>query len=460
MDSTTSADRLSVPKGRLYQLAGPVRRFLKVESASGIALVICAAVALILANSPAADAFHHFWDTPVVIGFGPAAAGNPFYIAKPLHFWINDALMVLFFFVVGLEIKREIVAGELSSIQKAALPVVGALGGMIAPAAIYLALEHGTPGERGWGVPMATDIAFVVGVLAVCGPRVPFGLKIFLLSLAIADDIGAILVIALAYSGAPDFVALGAAGCGFAFIYGLNRLGVRTVGIYLVAGAGIWLAVLHSGIHPTIAGVLLGLLTPSTAWVGQATLRDALSSALGRVEERGPDADDLQHLGFAVKESVSPLERLVHHLHPWVAFLIMPLFALSNAGVAFRPAAMFDPVSLAVIAGLVIGKPLGIFGFSFLAVQLGIAKLPTGVNWRLIAAGGCLGGIGFTMSLFVANLGLPENLLDAGKSGILLGSGLSALMGTVLLMRSISRPNAPTPTDGRSSPPPASPDFT
>ena len=419
-----SSDAIGLPRGAIRRITAPVRNFLAVESASGIVLLICTAVALALANSPLAKDVHDFWEMPVELSFATWS------LKLSLHHVVNDGLMTLFFFVVGLEIKRELVAGELSTPQKAAFPVIAALGGMIAPAGLYFALQYGTPGESGWGIPMATDIAFVVGVLAVFGPRVPFSLKVFLLSLAIADDIGAILVIAIAYSGTPNWLALGAATLGFSLCYTLNRLGVRTIGIYLLVGIGIWFAVLKSGIHPTIAGVLLGLLTPASAWISTPTLQNALSTAFGRVTDGSIDHDDLQHLVFASREATSPLERLVHILHPWVGFIVMPLFAFANAGVPLRLSDVRDPVAIAVAIGLVIGKPLGIVGFCFLAVKLGIARLPTGMNWKLLAAAGCLGGIGFTMSLFIAELALQVQLLDAGKFGILLGSGISAAVGS------------------------------
>jgi len=433
LPSRPLSERPPLPQGPIDRITRPVRRFLEIESASGIVLVVCTILAMAVANSPWSGAYHDFWETHLRVGVGK------FELDMSLHHWVNDALMVLFFFVVGLEIKRELVAGELSTAQKAALPVIAAAGGMIVPAGIYLAFQSGQPGERGWGIPMATDIAFVVGVLALFGPRVPFGLKIFLLALAIVDDIGAILVIAVAYSASPSVLALGLAAAGFALIYGLNRLGVRTVPVYVLVGAVIWLAMLKSGIHPTVAGVLLGLLTPASAWVGQATLRDAVADVLMRVSEdndfEAEDAD-YRRLEFAARESRSPLERLETALHPWVGFVIMPVFALANAGVAFRLANIADPVALAVNAGLVLGKPVGIVGFSYLAVRLGLAALPSGVNWRMLVAAGCLGGIGFTMSLFVAGLAFPErpDLLDAGKVGILTGSLTSAILGSAVLV--------------------------
>lgn len=431
-----------LPKPRIERLTRPFRRFLEIESASGIALLLCTMTALVLANSIYAESFHQFWATHAIIGIGS------YQLDMSLHHWFNDAWMTLFFFVVGLEIKRELVAGELSSFSKAALPIIAAAGGMIVPAGIYLALQHGQPGERGWGIPMATDIAFVVGVLAVFGPRVPIGLKVFLLALAIVDDIGAILVIALAYSDSPNPQMLFLAASGFALIYSFNLLGVRTVGIYIVIGAGIWLAVLQSGIHPTIAGVLLGLLTPASAWVGRTSLREALTTMLGQLDEaeRKPDGDvdhaDFQNLTFAAQEALSPLERLESFLHPWVGFVIMPIFALANAGVAVQIGAMTDPIAIAVAVGLVLGKPIGIFGFSYLAVAVGLGRLPAQVTWKMLAAASCLGGIGFTMSLFIANLALTDGIVESGKVGILIGSGISVIIGSLGLLASLPRRSA------------------
>jgi NhaA family Na+:H+ antiporter len=352
--------------------------------------------------------------------------------------------MTIFFFVVGLEIKRELVAGELSDPKKAALPVMAALGGMVAPATIYLLLQHGEPGEPGWGIPMATDIAFVVGFLALLGSRAPLGLKILLLSLAIADDIGAVLVIAIFYSTQVSFAALGLAALGFAAVYGLNQIGVRSIAVYVLIGAAIWVAFLKSGVHPTVSGVLLGLMTPANAWVGRSTLYSVMADNLQRLVG---DEDDARHetfgqVGAAAREAVSPLERLEAALHPWVAFVIMPVFALANAGVRIEPSAFGHPVALAVAAGLFLGKPLGILLFSWTAVRTGIATLPSGVTWKVMLGAGCLAGIGFTMSLFIAGLALDETLLSAGKIGTLTGSAVSALAGMVLLSAFLPKRNS------------------
>jgi NhaA family Na+:H+ antiporter len=406
----------------------PLVRFFELEAAAGVLLVLGTAVALILANSPWADWFHALWQTRFRVGF-PGAE-----LDKPLLLWINDGLMALFFFVVGLEIKRELVAGELRDPRKAALPLVAALGGMAVPAGIFLTLQGAGPGSRGWGIPMATDIAFVVGTLALLGRRAPTGLKILLLTLAIADDIGAVLVIAVFYTADLSLPYLGLAALGFLVTYGMNRAGVRAVSAYVVVGAAMWLAVLKSGVHPTVAGVLLGLLTPASAWIGETTLTAALRSALTALTASDPKPVPLGHISLAAREAVSPLDRLEAALHPWVAFAIMPLFALANAGVGVEPGVAGHPVALAVAAGLAIGKPVGVVAFSWAAVRAGLARLPEGVGWGAILGGGCLAGIGFTMSLFIAGLALDGELLAAGKLGTLLGSAVGVVLGVAVLL--------------------------
>jgi NhaA family Na+:H+ antiporter len=423
----------------------PFARFLQVESASGAVLLVCTAAALLTANSLWAGRYAGFWNTHFRIGLGPWP------LDESLLHWVNDVLMTIFFFVVGLEIKRELVAGELRDPKKAALPIMAALGGMVAPATIYLLLQGGQSGESGWGIPMATDIAFVVGFLALLGRRVPLGLKILLLSLAIADDIGAVLVIAIFYSTEVSFAALGFAALGFAAIFCLNRIGVRPVSIYFIVGAGIWLAFLKSGVHPTVAGVLLGLLTPASAWFHDDAFYHVAKDVLHRLqtddeERRETDRNRMiDQLAYAAREAISPLERLETALHPWVAFVIMPLFALANGGVRVEPAAFTHPVALAVAAGLVLGKPLGILLFSWGAVRWGMARLPSGVNWKVMLGAGCLAGIGFTMSLFIAGLALEGELLDAGKIGTLSGSATSAIVGSLLLLVFLPKPNGATP---------------
>lgn len=422
-----------LPAAPIDRLIRPFVAFMYIEAASGFLLLICTAIALVLSNSQWADPVAAFWKTPISL------AVNGFELKESLGHWINDGLMTIFFFVVGLEIKRELVAGELRDPRKALLPAAAALGGMIVPAAIYLLFLSGGPGERGWGIPMATDIAFVVGFLALLGSRVPSGLKIFLLSLAIVDDIGAILVIAIFYTDQLSWLALGLAAVGFAATYLFNCLGVRRVPIYVVLGTAIWLAFLKSGVHPTVAGVLLGLLTPASVWVGDRALLDVLRRGFLREEAKGESLPDdhpevMSWVAFTARESVSPLDRLETALHPWVAFGIMPVFALANAGVRLEPAALAQPVSIATAAGLVLGKPLGIVLFSWLAVRLGLARLPDRVSWRVMIGAGCLAGIGFTMSLFIAGLALNGELLVAAKIGTLLGSTVSAILGSILLV--------------------------
>jgi NhaA family Na+:H+ antiporter len=404
----------------------PFARFLRVQSASGVVLLACAVAALFLANSPWAAAVAAFWKTPVRLGVGG------FDLTMSVVHWINDGLMTLFFFVVGLEIKREFVSGELNEPRKAVLPIVAALGGMVVPAALYLTCQWGQPTAIGWGVPMATDIAFVVGVLAVLGPRVPHGLKVLLLSLAIADDIGATLVIALAYTEGVALPALAVGAAGFGLVLLLRWAGVRRVLVYFVVGALIWVAFLKSGVHPTVAGVLLGLLTPSRPWLGDRAPFDLVADLFKRLPGAAGG-------GRASHEPVSPLERLERELHPWVAFAIMPLFALANAGVPLGLGALGQPVSVAVVLGLFLGKPVGIVLSSWAAVRTGLARLPAGVDVKALVGAGCLGGIGFTMSLFIAGLAFDGPALDQAKVGILAGSTLSAVVGSLLLLRFLPR---------------------
>lgn len=413
------------------RLMRPLAKFLEIESASGVLLVVCTVIALVVANSPWSHAWESFWHTEISVTIGS------FTLHNSLGHWINDGLMTIFFFVVGLEIKREMLDGELRSLQRAALPLVAALGGMLIPAAIYLSLQGGREGHHGWGIPMATDIAFAVGILALLGQRVPAGLKIFLLALAIADDIGAILVIALFYSSNVNLPALLLAGAGLALVVAMNRLGVRSVVAYSMAGGGIWLAMDHSGIHPTVAGVVLGLLTPGRAWVSRESLVSLLLDAVDRLDGQIDRPHEVGQLTESARETISPLERLESKLHLWVAFVIMPLFALANAGVVLRLDAASHGIAWAVAAGLSIGKPVGILLLSWLAVRTGLARLPTRTTWAALLGASCLGGIGFTMSLFIAALALEGKLLDSAKIGTLAGSAISAFVGYFILLTTL-----------------------
>lgn len=424
-----------VPAQPIDRLVSPLVRFLHVEAASGVVLLVCTVVALALANSPLSDTFVGLWKTKVGFTWGGLE------MEHSLKHWINDGLMAIFFFVVGLEVKREIVAGELRNPRQAALPVAAAIGGMVLPAGLYLLLQAGEPGARGWGIPMATDIAFVVGCLAVLGSRVPPYLRVLLLSLAIVDDIGAILVIAIGYTDDIDAVALGLAFAGLVLVLGLARAGVRSFAVYTGVGVLVWLAFHESGVHATLAGVILGLLTPNRARVSRGQLGEMLGAA-GRIF-RGdaetpavaPGTDDVRLLQQAARETVSPLEYLEKTLHPWVGFVIMPLFALANAGVVLSPAGFGDPIALAVMAGLVIGKPVGILLAVALVVRLLVGELPGGLTWGTVIGAGFLAGIGFTMSLFIAGLALEGEALEAAKVGILGASALAAATGMGLLLR-------------------------
>jgi NhaA family Na+:H+ antiporter len=422
--------RVALPEEPIDRLVGPFARFLHVEAASGIVLLLFTAAALALANSPLADGFLGIWKTPLGFELGD------FQVRHSLKHWINDGLMAVFFFVIGLEVKREIVLGELRDARRAALPIAAAIGGMVAPAAIYLSLQAGQPAEAGWGIPMATDIAFVVGCMAVLGSRIPHSLRVLLLSLAIADDIGAILVIAIGYT---ETIHWGWGVAGIAGVSALARLGVRSFGIYTVLGAGIWFAFHESGIHATIAGVAIGLMTPARSYLSETLFGQMLDRATqvvqgGGFESLSDRAGRVRRFQKATREMISPLEYLESFLHPWVGFVIMPLFAFANAGVPFVLSDLGDPVAVAVGVSLVIGKPLGIVAVSFLAVRLGLARLPEGVGWGALAGGGLLAGIGFTMALFIAGLALDEPALNAAKVGILAGSTVAAVAGVGMLL--------------------------
>jgi Na+:H+ antiporter, NhaA family len=433
----SSADWL--PFRPIQKLTRPVRRFLHIESASGTILLLCTISALILANSPAAEWFAHIWHTPVGIQFG-----SLIHLDGDLgHLFINDILMTIFFFVVGLEIKRELILGELRDPRSALLPIVAALGGMVVPALVYTFLNSGKPG---WAIPMATDIAFVVGILAMMGPRVPFGLKILLLSIAIVDDLGAVLIIAFVFTGKLNLLALGVGIGGMIICYLMNWLGVRSIAAYVFIGCIVWLGIHESGIHATVAGVMLGLLTPSSPLIADENMAETVARVQKRIKDTDGDgkADirlvDLERLEFAARESISPLQRLESGLHPWVAFGIMPLFALANAGVAIKPEAITDMIAISVTMGLLLGKPLGIFLFSYVAVKLGWARLPQGVNWLMMLGGACLGGIGFTMALFITNLTFKDpDMIDAGKIGCLVGSLLSTILGVFILIKALAK---------------------
>ena len=423
----------ALPRERADRFTKPLGRFLKIEAAAGAALLVATCAALILSNSGWSKAFLSVWEIPVGFQLGSVT------FSRSLQHWLNDGFMTIFFFVVALELKRELVLGELRGWRKAALPCAGAIGGMVVPASIYVALMANKPGLQGWGTVMATDTAFVIGGLAMLGSRIPTILRLFLLSLAIFDDVGAILVVAIGYGAAVAWSALAVAGLVLAVVFAAARLGIRSIPVYFLLGGMVWLAFDASGIHPTIAGVLLGLMTPARGWVSD----DRLRAILGRVlaypqgDHWSGDTADRAHLrqaGRATREVISPLEQLEMKLHPWVGFAIMPVFALANAGVPVPSAAVYEPVSGAIFASLVLGKPIGVVAMSWLAVRLGLATRPAPLSWPFLCAGALLTGIGFTMSLFIAGLAYSPTLLNAAKIGIFCGSAVSAAAGLSALL--------------------------
>ena len=423
------------------RVTAPLHRFMQSAPAGGLVLLACAAVAMIWANSPWADSYHALWETPLTIGIGGVGA------RFNLHLVINDGLMAVFFFLVGLEIKREVLVGELASLRHAALPVSAAVGGMVVPALLFTALNAGGAGSSGWGIPMATDIAFALGVLALLGDRIPTSLRVFLSALAIADDLGAVLVIALFYSGGVTWGALLAAAALLVLSAGANAAGVRAPWAYMLIGLALWVAVLMSGVHATVAGVLLALTIPSRTRIDEgAFLRGARQALEDFHDARDPERtvlsnqehqEALHRLEELTEQAQPPLARIEYGLHEIVTFGIMPLFALANAGVPLHGAGALigSPVALGVLLGLVLGKPIGISLAAWLAVKLGVAVRPAGASWRLIHGVSWLSGIGFTMSLFIAGLAFTEAapLLTAAKLGTFLASVLAGVIGWALL---------------------------
>lgn len=439
----------------IARLMRPVKYFFHLKVAGGILLFLNSLLAMFWANSRWHESYHDLWHAPFSIKLGDFA------LSYPVEYWINDGLMVIFFFVIGLEIKREILVGELRSVKKALLPIVAALGGVVVPASIYLAINKGGPGEPGWGIPMATDIAFALGMLAILGRKAPPSLTIFLTALAIADDLAAVLVIAIFYTAQLSISSL---MIGFGLL-GLmviaNMLWVRSPIVYALLGFGVWLAFLKSGVHATIAGVLAAFCIPARMLVEPDVLLSAGRRLLDRFERLTkampslPEArmvkwggrigifqnqhqiETIESLEKVCEYSQTPLQRMERGLHLWVTILILPLFALANAGVEVigDPKEMLlTPVTMGVVLGLVIGKPVGIFLFSWVAVKLGWCLLPVGARWKHILAVGCLAGIGFTMSLFITGLAFSDRTLtNEAKLGILAGSLIAVVLGGAAL---------------------------
>jgi len=435
---------LTKPSGPtpIERVTRPFQEFSESEAAGGVLLLAASAVALAWANSPWAESYSTLWEHKFTIGFEGLA------LSKSILHWINDGLMAIFFFVVGLEIKRELLVGELVSPRHAALPIAGALGDVVVPALLYFSLNAGGPGAAGWGIPMATDIAFAVGAMALLGSRVPVGLKVFLTALAIVDDIVAVLVIAIFYTGNLSWLSLGVAGGFFAALLAASKLGVRHPLPFALLGFCMWVAMLFSGVHSTIAGVLAALTVPAQPRIEVEKFIARGRRLLDQMEY--PD-DGEEHilrsearqvvviaLEDACEKVETPLQRFEHTLLPWVRLIIMPVFALANAGVALGTgtAAATSPISLGIVLGLVVGKPIGIFCASWLAVRLGLASLPAQVGWRQILGVGALGGIGFTVSIFIAGLAFAgQPLLEVAKLGIFAASLVAGGTGFLLLFK-------------------------
>jgi len=417
----------------------PIQEFIHIQGISSIVLLAAAIAALIWANSPWHDSYHHVWELELTLST----------IQLPVHAWINDALMAIFFFLVGMEIKHEIIHGELGDMRKAALPIVGALGGMIVPALLYVAVNYGRPGQNGWGVPMATDIAFSLGVLGMV-KGIPSELKVFLLTLAIADDIGAIMVIAFFYTGTLHVQALFVGAFILLVMFGLHRVGVMRPIAYVLLGAAFWVAILRSGIHATIAGVILGFLVPTSPQLSLEQFKEIGIDMMKRFRTAQTEGDMttayrlLGSFEQLLHATEAPSDRATRKLNDWVSFVVLPLFALSNAGVTFSGGAakgvLTSHIAWGIVAGLVLGKPLGIVGFSTVAVKLGVARLPKGVSWLQMAAVGVLAGIGFTVSIFISSLAFDDatQLMEA-KTAVLGASFIAGVVGYFALRHEAKR---------------------
>jgi NhaA family Na+:H+ antiporter len=426
------------------RLRKPFEDFFRAEASSGILLMAAMVIALIIANSSLAGTFEMIWQTKLTIGYGSYG------LSKPLVLWINDGLMAVFFFFVGLEIKRELMIGELNSLRRAALPLLAAFGGMVAPALIYTLVNLNSDGLSGWGIPMATDIAFSLGILMLLGSRVPLSLKIFLTALAIVDDMGAVLVIAIFYTSQLNLLSLLLGLGGVALLFAFNQLNVRNPLFYGLVAIIVWVAFLKSGVHATIAGVLVAIAIPSQTRINAREFSKRIKTYLGKFEEACSPGEQLwanqeqqeavQTMALAAKHAESPMQRIEHKLQPWVSFFIMPVFALANAGIAFEPGffqSLVQPISLGIILGLLFGKPIGILLLSWIGISFRIASLPEGVTWKQLTGVGFLAGIGFTMSIFINTLAFADpSHISIAKGGILVGSLFSALAGVFILRSS------------------------
>ncbi len=422
-----------LPKEHIDFLTQPLQRFFRIEAGSAVILLFFTIIALVLSNSPWAPQFLSFWEIPLSIHVGVID------FTRTLRDLINDGAMTLFFFLISLELKRELVLGELRKPKMAALSLIAALGGMLVPALFYYWIfMSGHPGQHGWGTVMATDTAFAMGCLALLGKRIPKSLRIFMLSLAVVDDIGAILVIGIGYTHGINWMYLGFSVVGFFAARIMGSLGIRNLAAYFFIGILIWFMIDAAGIHATIAGVILGLMTPTKKWVSDSLLHTIFDHVVSFApgDHWSGDTKDRKALltaQAAAREVLSPIERLEIILHPWVSYIILPIFALANAGVMITATEFSSRITIAIFLGFVLGKPIGVFSFSWLAIRTRIATKPTDLSWLLLAGGSLLAGIGFTMALFIADLSFTHNLLSNAKLGILLASAFSGPAGILLL---------------------------
>ena len=434
----TAPDAARPPAATPIQaITSPFVRFARMEAAGGILLLASTIAALIWSNSPWQHTYHQFFETDVSVGFGN------FLISENRHDWVNDGLMSLFFFLVGLEIKREFLVGELSSLRRAAFPFMAALGGMVVPAIIYVAMAHDPSLHRGWAIPISTDIAFTLGVLTFFGSRIPLGLRVFVTALAIVDDIFAVVVIAVFYTSEIHYVSLGVGLAAVLLSLAANRLGVRKPAVYAAIGVVVWWAVLHSGVHATVAGILLAFTIPARTFMKRSEFLEQSRWLLGRLEEAPPNSFEEHSIIHTLEQNVqlveSPLHRIEHGLQPWISFLVMPAFALANAGVDLThnfAGAIWHPISWGILFGLFLGKPLGIWLFAFLAAKTRLATPPANISWWQTLGAAWLCGIGFTMALFVAGLAFDDDTsLSISKIAILVASLASAICGSLILAR-------------------------
>jgi NhaA family Na+:H+ antiporter len=428
-------------KTAIEKITAPVNKFIHQEHTSGIVLFISVVVAIIWVNSPLEHFYHELWDLKFSLGFGGHVLDHS------LHLWINDGLMAIFFFVIGLELKREFMAGELSSIKKASLPMVAALGGMLVPALIYFFINKGTASEHGWGIPMATDIAFALALLSIAGKHIPSSVKVFLSALAVADDLGAVLVIAIFYSAHIALMPLTIGVWLLVILLIGNKMGIRNIAFYLVIGFAVWVAFLLSGVHATIAGVLVAFTIPARTRINEKSYADNLRKLLLDFEQAIPNNstlttaeqhDTIEKIKELSMDAETPLQKVEFMLHPWVAFVVMPLFALANAGIVIGAnffSSLANPVSIGVTIGLLAGKFIGVLLATWLMVKFG-AQLPAKSTWKQIVGVALLAGVGFTMSLFISGLAFSHlEMVDQAKYGILLASLLSGVLGVLVLRK-------------------------